>query len=68
MAAPLEYLSPKLPGLGDENWSQYVSALTDIQYRGYAVIEVEDKAFEDSLQSKKDSIRMSRNYLSQYFA
>ena len=38
MATPLEYISPKLPGLGDVNWSQYVSALTDIGYRGYAVI------------------------------
>ena len=68
MATPLEYISPKLPGLGDVNWSQYVSALTDIGYRGYAVIEVEDKAFEDSLESKKDSIKISRNYLSQFFA
>ncbi|WP_419888189.1 sugar phosphate isomerase/epimerase family protein [Neobacillus niacini] len=68
MATPLEYISPKLPGLGDVNWGQYVSALTDIGYRGFAVIEVEDKAFEDSLKSKKDSIKISKNYLSQYFA
>ena len=68
MVTPLEYISPKLPGLGDVNWSQYVSALTDIGYRGYAVIEVEDKAFEDSLKSKKDSIKISKNYLNQYFA
>jgi sugar phosphate isomerase/epimerase len=68
MATPLEYISPKLPGLGDVNWGQYVSALTDISYRGYAVIEVEDKAFEDSLKSKKDSIKISKNYLSQFFA
>jgi len=68
MATPLEYISPKLPGLGDVNWGQYVSALTDIGYRGNAVIEVEDKAFEDSLKSKKDSINISKNYLSQFFA
>ncbi|MED4225591.1 sugar phosphate isomerase/epimerase family protein [Neobacillus cucumis] len=68
MATPLEYISPKLPGLGDVNWGQYVSALTDIQYRGYAVIEVEDKAFEDSLNFKKKSLRLSKNYLSQFFA
>jgi sugar phosphate isomerase/epimerase len=68
MATPLEYISPKLPGLGDVNWGQYVSALTDIGYRGFAVIEVEDKAFEDSLKSKKDSIKISKNYLSQFFA
>jgi len=68
MATPLEYLAPKLPGLGDVNWESYVSALTDIRYRGAAVIEVEDKAFEDSLQSKKDSIKISKNYLNQFFA
>ncbi|MBU7591271.1 sugar phosphate isomerase/epimerase family protein [Metabacillus halosaccharovorans] len=68
MATPLEYISPKLPGLGDVNWGKYVSALTDIGYFGYAVIEVEDKAFEDSLKSRKDSIKLSKNYLSQYFA
>ncbi|MFD2215647.1 sugar phosphate isomerase/epimerase family protein [Metabacillus endolithicus] len=68
MATPLEYISPKLPGLGDVNWGKYVSALTDIGYFGYAVIEVEDKAFEDSLKSRKDSINLSKNYLSQYFA
>ncbi|MGG4469427.1 sugar phosphate isomerase/epimerase family protein [Paenibacillus alvei] len=67
MAAPLEYLSPKLPGLGDVNWGTYISALTDIGYTGNAVIEVEDKAFEDSLKSRKDSIIISKNYLSQYF-
>ncbi|WP_078435091.1 sugar phosphate isomerase/epimerase family protein [Metabacillus halosaccharovorans] len=66
MATPLEYISPKLPGLGDVNWGKYVSALTDIRYFGYAVIEVEDKAFEDSLKSKKDSIIISKNYLGQY--
>lgn len=66
MATPLEYISPKLPGLGDVNWGKYVSALTDIGYVGYAVIEVEDKAFESSLKSKKDSIIISKNYLSQY--
>jgi sugar phosphate isomerase/epimerase len=68
MATPLEYISPKLPGLGDVNWGQYVSALTDIGYRGYAVIEVEDKSFEDSLKSRKDSIKISKNYLIQFFA
>lgn len=67
MATPLEYISPKLPGLGDVNWGQYISALTDIGYCGYAVIEVEDKAFESSLKARKDSINLSKNYLRQYF-
>lgn len=68
MATPLEYISPKLPGLGDVNWGNYVSALTDIRYRGFAVIEVEDKAFENSLALKKSSIKISKKYLSQFFS
>ena len=48
MAYPLDYMSPKLPGLGDVDWGKYVSALTDIGYNGNTCIEIEDKAFEDS--------------------
>ena len=55
MATPLEYMSPKLPGLGDVDWGRYVSALTDIGYDGYTCIEVEDKAFEKSLDDAKES-------------
>lgn len=63
MAAPLEYMSPKLPGLGDVNWGKYVSALTDIGYDGYTCIEVEDKAFENSLEDAKKAVILSARYL-----
>lgn len=66
MATPLEYISPKLPGLGDVDWGKYVSALTDIRYKGAACLEIEDKAFEDSLESIKKSITISKNYMSQF--
>jgi len=66
MATPLQYMQPKIPGLGDVDWGKYVSALTDIGYRGPACIEVEDKAFEDSLEMRKKSVTLSRNYLRQY--
>lgn len=66
MATPLQYMAPKLPGLGDINWGKFVSALTDINYKGYACIEVEDKAFEDGEQDIKKAILLSRNYLSQF--
>ena len=45
LAYPLEYMSPKIPGLGDVNWGAFISALNDIRFNGCAVIEVEDKAF-----------------------
>lgn len=63
MANPLEYMTPKIPGLGDVNWGKYVSALTDIGYDGCSVIEVEDKAFEDSLDSAKRAVIQSAKYL-----
>lgn len=66
MAYPLDYMCPKLPGLGDVNWAQYVSALTDIGYQGYSCIEVEDKAFEGSKERIEHSLLLSQKYLQQY--
>ncbi len=63
MATPLEYMSPKIPGLGDVDWGKYVSALTDIGYEGYTCIEVEDKAFEKSLDDAKRAVKQSIRYL-----
>lgn len=63
MATPLQYMSPKLPGLGDVDWGKYVSALTDIGYDGFSCIEVEDKAFEKSYDDVKKSIILSTKYL-----
>lgn len=63
MATPLQYMSPKLPGLGDVDWGKYVSALTDIGYDGYTCIEVEDKAFEKDYAAVKTSVRQSARYL-----
>ena len=66
MAYPLDYMSPKLPGLGDVDWGKYVSALTDIGYEGPTCIEVEDKAFENSKERILDSIALSKKYLDQF--
>lgn len=66
LAYPLEYMSPKLPGLGDVDWGSFVSALHDIRFDGCAVIEVEDKAFEGSREDVLKSIRLSKRYLDNY--
>lgn len=66
MAYPLDYMSPKLPGLGDVDWGKFVSALTDIGYDGFACIEVEDKSFESSRERVLDSITLSKRYLDQF--
>lgn len=66
MAYPLEYMQPKLPGLGDVRWDKFVSALTDIGYDGYACIEVEDRAFEGSEEKVRASLLLSKRYMEQF--
>ncbi|HKJ79256.1 MAG TPA: sugar phosphate isomerase/epimerase [Prolixibacteraceae bacterium] len=68
MAYPLDYHSPKIPGLGDVDWNSFFSALTSVKYRGPVCIEVEDRAFEDSEEDVKSAILTSRNYLKQFLA
>lgn len=64
MAYPLDYMAPKLPGLGDVDWRKFVSALTDIGYSGPACVEVEDKAFEHGKAGILESLRLSAGFLS----
>ncbi|MBU3877499.1 sugar phosphate isomerase/epimerase [Faecalicatena sp. AGMB00832] len=66
MAYPLDFMSPKLPGLGDVDWGKYVSALTDIGYDGCTCIEVEDKAFEGTKEKVEASLVLSQRYLKQF--
>lgn len=66
MAHPLEYMSPKLPSYGDVKWDEFACALTDIGYEGYAVIEIEDKAFEGSREKILDSLRISKRYMENF--
>ena len=66
MAYPLDYMSPKLPGLGDIDWGKFVSALTDIGYNGFACVEVEDKAFEKTQKDILNSVILSKKYLDQF--
>ncbi len=66
MAYPLEFMAPKLPGLGDVDWGKYVSALTDIGYDGFTCIEVEDRAFESSKEKVLDSLKLSKKYMDQF--
>jgi sugar phosphate isomerase/epimerase len=60
---PNEYHVPKLPGLGDVNWGQFFSVLSDVGYRGPVCVEVEDRAYEHSLDARQAALRQSARYL-----
>ena len=68
MAHPLEFHTPKLPGLGDVDWGRYFSVLGDVGYNGPVCIEVEDRAYEGSLADRKRSLVQSGAYLRQFQA
>jgi sugar phosphate isomerase/epimerase len=62
----LKWHTPKLPGLGSVDWGKFFSALTDSPYRGPVCIEVEDRAYESSIEDVKRSIVQSGRYLEQF--
>ena len=66
LAHPNLYHTPKLPGLGDVNWNQFFSVLTDVGYRGPVCVEVEDRAYEGTLELRKESLQQSAAYLRQF--
>ncbi len=63
MAAPLEFHRPKLPGLGEVSWGRFFSVLSDSGYDGPVCVEVEDRAYEGSLDLRKQALRQSLGYL-----
>jgi sugar phosphate isomerase/epimerase len=66
MATPLEFHVPKLPGMGDVDWGKFFSVLTDVGYDGPVCIEVEDRAYEGSLENRQASVIQSGRYLKQF--
>lgn len=66
LSYPKLWHTPKIPGLGDVRWGAFFGALGDAGYTGHVAIEVEDKAFEGSLESRMDSLIISRRYLLQF--
>lgn len=65
-AFPKLWHTPKLPGRGDVNWGRFVAALNDAGYKGPVCVEVEDRAYEGSLDDRKQALRLSYQYLRQY--
>lgn len=68
LAHPLEYHDPRLPGLGEIDWSAFFAALLETRSHVAVAIEVEDRAYEGPLQSRILGVRQARRYLSQFCA
>lgn len=68
MAPPNQWHSPKLPGLGEVDWGHFFSVLTSTGYDGPVCVEVEDRAYEGSLDKRESSLRQSYNFLRQFIA
>jgi len=66
LAHPNEYHTPKLPGLGDIEWGKFYSLLSDTGYDGAVCVEVEDRAYEGTLERRQAALRQSGRYLLQY--
>lgn len=63
LAYPNDYHTPKLPGMGDVDWGQFFSVLSDVGYHGPVCVEVEDRAFEGSVDDSKLALAQSHQYL-----
>jgi len=62
----LGWHTPKLPGLGDVDWGAFFSVLSDTGYDGPVCVEVEDRAYEGTLERRLEALRQSYRYLRQF--
>ncbi len=66
LSYPKLWHTPKIPGLGDVRWGAFFGALSDTGYTGHVAIEVEDRAFEGTIEGRLDSLIISRRHLLQF--
>jgi sugar phosphate isomerase/epimerase len=63
LATPLEFHRPTLPGLGQVDWAGFFAGLKEARYNGPVCLEVEDRAFEGSLERRKQALDQSARFL-----
>jgi sugar phosphate isomerase/epimerase len=68
LAHPVEYHDPRLPGLGELDWSAFFAALTEARGDVSVAIEMEDRAYEGSLEDRILGLRQARRFLAQFCA
>ena len=63
LAHPNLWHTPKLPGMGGVDWGKFFSTLTDTGYSGPVCVEVEDRAYEGSEESRRLALQQSHTFL-----
>ena len=66
MSLGMGWQIPRLPGLGDVDWSKFISALYGAGYDFVISIEHEDRAFEETEELVKRGFLLSRDVLRPY--
>jgi sugar phosphate isomerase/epimerase len=66
LSAGIGWQVPRMPGLGEVDWSRYFSSLTLAGYDGPIVIEHEDRRFEGSDEAVKRGFTLARDVLRPY--
>ena len=68
MATPLEFHTPKLPGCGEIDWGRFSGVLADVGFSGSIAVEVEDRAFEKTLETRKAALTRSSRFLRNFLS
>ncbi|MEO2020744.1 MAG: sugar phosphate isomerase/epimerase family protein [Pirellulaceae bacterium] len=63
LAEPLQYHTPKIPGLGDVDWKAFVSVLHEAGYQGHVCVEIEDRDYEQTLERRQQALIDSATHL-----
>lgn len=66
MSVGMGWQIPRMPGLGDVDWSEIFSGLYRVGYDGPMIIEHEDRAFEGSDNDIKRGFLLARDILRPY--
>jgi sugar phosphate isomerase/epimerase len=66
LSAGIGWQVPRVPGLGDVDWGEFMSALYRAGYDGDITVEHEDRQFEDSDELIKSGFLIARDVLRPY--
>ncbi len=66
-AFPKEWHTPRIPGFGDLDWVRFMATLYEVGYDGPVCIEVEDDTFGQTLDGRKQALKIARNVLAPFF-